>query len=75
MTVVCSPGQTNRWRLNAIANGVDPAFVEVDEKHSHQGRGNSNDPTVQYTLYYDPTWQDADSFLGKLTREQRKPTE
>jgi hypothetical protein len=77
MTVFCSPGQAHRWELQSIANGVLPEFIRITPKDMHmyhEDRGDAMlDKTVVYTLNFDPTWQGSDSFLGQLTREQRRP--
>ena len=75
MRVVCSPGQQARWELQAIANGVAPEFLPITDQPGdfHTGRGKTNDPTLIYTRRFDPTWQGAASFVGRMTRAQRKP--
>ena len=77
IVVICSSDQQLRWELHSIANGVFPIFYEVQTFESKQrikrGRGSILDPTIYYTLFYDPLFNGADSLLRKLTREIRKP--
>lgn len=75
--VACSPDQQLRWELHSVANGVLPTFYEVQTIESKQrtkhGRGGVLDPTLFYTLFYDPLFNDSDSLLRKISREIRKP--
>lgn len=75
--VACSPDQLMRWELHSVANGVLPMFFTVPTKESQRrkdaGRGGYGDNTLLYTLLHDPDWRNEESFLGKLSREIRKP--
>lgn len=76
MEVILGPGQAERWRMHAIAQGVSPTIHTVTPESGQTYHGNlhaAETAILAYTQYLDPTWQHERSFMGNTTRLFRKP--